>query len=162
LRYTLAIGKLRSIATIINMKKKLYRSSRGKVIAGVCAGLGEYFEIDPVLIRALFIIALFSGGIGVTLYFVLWIIMPSEETVFSSHPPTEPSELSETDDSILSEKHKGTVLTGLVLVGLGMFFLIREFFPMFSFKYMLPIVLIAIGVVIVFNALRKNLTSSKP
>jgi phage shock protein C len=53
------------------MKKKLYRSSRGKVIAGVCTGLGEYFEIDPVLIRALFIIALFSGGIGVTLYFVL-------------------------------------------------------------------------------------------
>jgi phage shock protein PspC (stress-responsive transcriptional regulator) len=146
------------------MKKKLYRSSRGKVIAGVCAGLGEYFEIDPVLVRALFVIALFSGGIGVTLYFVLWIIMPSEETVFSSHPPTEPSEpseLSETDDSIFSEKHKGTVLTGLVLVGLGMFFLIREFFPMFSFKFMFPIALIAIGAVIVFTALRKNLTSSK-
>jgi hypothetical protein len=53
------------------------------------------------------------------------------------------------------------VLTGLVLVGLGMFFLIREFFPMFSFKFMFPIALIAIGAVIVFNALRKNLTSSK-
>lgn len=160
----MVIGKLRSIAIIIHMKKKLYRSSRGKVIAGVCAGLGEYFEIDPVLVRALFVIALFSGGIGVTLYFVLWIIMPSEETVFSSHPPTEPSEpseLSETDDSIFSEKHKGTVLTGLVLVGLGMFFLIREFFPMFSFKFMFPIALIAIGAVIVFTALRKNLTSSK-
>ena len=161
MRYTLAIGKLRSIAIIIHMKKKLYRSSRGKVIAGVCAGLGEYFEIDPVLIRALFIIALFSGGIGVTLYFVLWIIMPSEETVLSSPSPTDSSELSETDDSILSEKHKGTVLTGLVLVGLGMFFLIREFFPMFSFKFMFPIALIAIGAVIVFTALRKNLTSSK-
>lgn len=161
MRYTLAIGKLRSIAIIIHMKKKLYRSSRGKVIAGVCAGLGEYFEIDPVLVRALFVIALFSGGIGVTLYFVLWIIMPSEETVLSSPSPTDSSELSETDDSILSEKHKGTVLTGLVLVGLGMFFLIREFFPMFSFKFMFPIALIAIGAVIVFTALRKNLTSSK-
>ena len=162
MRYTLAIGKLRSIATIINMKKKLYRSSRGKLIAGVCTGLGEYFEIDPVLIRALFVIALLSGGIGATLYVVMWIIMPNEETVLSSPSPTDSSELSETDDSILSEKHKGTVLTGLVLVGLGMFFLIREFFPMFSFKFMFPIALIAIGVVIVFNALRKNLTSSKP
>ncbi len=157
----MAIAKLRAIAIIIHMKKKLYRSSRGKVIAGVCTGLGEYFEIDPVLIRALFIIALLSGGIGITLYFVLWIIMPSEETVFSSQPPTEPSEISETDNSIFSEKHKGAVLTGLVLVGLGMFFLIREFFPMLSFKYMLPIVLIAIGAVIIFNALRKNLTSSE-
>ncbi len=144
------------------MKKKLYRSSRGKVIAGVCTGLGEYFEIDPVLVRALFVIALFSGGIGATFYFVLWIIMPSEETVFSSQPPTEPSEISETDDRVFSEKHKGAVLTGLVLVGLGIFFLIREFFPMLSFKYMLPLILIAIGSVIVFNALRKNLTSSNP
>ncbi len=144
------------------MKKKLYRSSRGKVIAGVCTGLGEYFEIDPVLVRALFVIALFSGGIGATFYFVLWIIMPSEETVFSSQPSTEPSEISETDDRVFSEKHKGAVLTGLVLVGLGIFFLIREFFPMLSFKYMLPLILIAIGSVIVFNALRKNLTSSNP
>ncbi len=141
------------------MKKKLYRLSRGKVIAGVCAGLGEYFEIDPVFIRALFVIALFSGGIGATFYVVLWIIMPSEEALLSSTPSTESSEPSDTDDHIFSEKHKGAVLTGLVLVGLGIFFLIREFFPMFSFKYMFPMALIAIGIVIVFNALRKNLTS---
>ncbi len=143
------------------MKKKLYRSSRGKVIAGVCTGLGEYFEIDPVLIRALFIIALFSGGIGIMLYIVLWVIMPTEETALSPQPSSEPSELSETDESVFCEKHKGTVVTGLVLVGLGTFFLIRELFPMLSFKYMLPIILIAIGIIIVFNALRKNLTSSE-
>ncbi len=144
------------------MKKKLYRSSRGKILAGVCTGLGEYFEIDPVLIRALFIVALFSGGIGVILYIVLWIIMPTEETILSA--TSEPSEQSELDSKFVSEKHfsekhKGTVVTGLVLIGLGTFFLIRELFPMFSFKYMLPIVLIAIGAIIVFNALRKNLTS---
>jgi phage shock protein PspC (stress-responsive transcriptional regulator) len=141
------------------MKKKLYRSSRGKILAGVCTGLGEYFDIDPVLIRALFIVALFSGGIGIMLYIVLWVIMPKEETVFSAESPAEPSEQSEIDDGVFSEKHKGTVVTGLVLVGLGTFFLIRELFPMFSFKYMLPIILIAIGAIIVFNALRKNLTS---
>ncbi|MFQ3598913.1 MAG: PspC domain-containing protein [Chloroherpetonaceae bacterium] len=141
------------------MKKKLYRSSRGKVLVGVCTGLGDYFDIDPVLIRALFIVALFSGGIGAMLYIVLWMIMPKEETILSATLEAEPSEQSENDDSVFSEKHKGTVLTGLVLVGLGTFFLIREFFPMFSFKYMLPIILIAIGAIIVFNALRKNLTS---
>ncbi len=157
----MAIAKLRSIAIIIHMKKKLYRSSRGKILAGVCTGLGEYFEIDPVLIRALFIIALFSGGIGIMLYVVMWIIMPKEEAVLSAPSPPHSSELSETDDSVFCEKHRSTVVTGLVLVGLGAFFLVSEFFPMLSFKYMLPIVLIAIGTVIIFNALRKNLTSSK-
>lgn len=142
------------------MKKKLYLSSRGKILAGVCTGLGEYFDIDPVLIRALFIVALFSGGIGAMLYIVLWLIMPKEETVLSAQSPEETSAHSENDDSVLSEKHKGSVLAGLLLVGLGIFFLIRELFPMFSFKYMLPIILIAIGAIIVFNTFRKNLTSS--
>ncbi|MFN3345257.1 MAG: PspC domain-containing protein [Chloroherpetonaceae bacterium] len=142
------------------MKKKLYLSSRGKILAGVCTGLGEYFDLDPVLIRALFIIALFSGGIGAMLYIVLWLIMPKEESVLSAQSPKETSEHSENDDSVLSEKHKGSVLAGLLLVGLGIFFLIRELFPMFSFKYMLPIILIAIGAIIVFNTFRKNLTSS--
>ncbi len=141
------------------MKKKLYLSSRGKILAGVCTGLGEYFEIDPVLIRALFIVALFSGGIGAMLYIVLWLIMPKEEAVLSAQSPQETPEHSENSDSVLSEKHKGSVLAGLLLVGLGIFFLMRELFPMFSFKYMLPIILIAVGVIIVFNTFRKNLTS---
>ncbi len=145
------------------MKKKLYRSSRGKILAGVCTGLGEYFGIDPVLIRAIFIITLFSGGLGVMLYIVLWVIMPKEETILSAASEAESSEPSDNGDGVFSEKHfsekhKGTVVTGLALVGLGSLFLIHEFFPMFSFKYMLPIILIAIGVILVFNALRKNLT----
>lgn len=142
-----------------HMKKKLYRSSRGKILAGVCTGLGEYFDIDPVLIRALFIVALLSSGVGIILYIVLWIIMPKEETTSSAESSSEPSEQSELNDVFFSEKHKGTVVTGLVLVGLGTFFLIRELFPMFSFKYMLPIVLIAIGAIIILNAIRKNSTS---
>lgn len=141
------------------MKKKLYRSSHGKIIAGVCTGLGEYFDIDPVIVRALFIVALLSGGIGVLTYLALWVIMPKEEVAFSSQPSAETSEQSESDDGVFSEKHKGSALTGLALVGLGAFFLIREFIPSFSFKHVLPIVLIAIGIVIVFNAIRKNSTS---
>lgn len=141
------------------MKKKLYRSSRRKILAGVCTGLGEYFDIDPVLIRAVFIVTLFSGGIGVMLYIVLWLIMPNEERVLPAESPNEPAESSELDSGVFSEKHKGTVVTGLMLVGLGTFFLVRELFPMFSFKYMLPIILIAIGILIVFNALRKDMTS---
>ena len=56
--------------------KRLYRQSKDSMIAGVCAGLGEYFEIDPVIARVLFVVAFFAGSIGFWLYIILWIIIP--------------------------------------------------------------------------------------
>ena len=56
--------------------KKLYRKTGDKVIAGVCAGLGDYFEIDPVIMRVLFVAAFFMGSMGFWLYIILWIIVP--------------------------------------------------------------------------------------
>ena len=47
-----------------------------RVIAGVCHGLGDYFEIDPVVIRILFIILTVAGGAGILAYLILWIVMP--------------------------------------------------------------------------------------
>jgi len=59
-------------------EKRLMRSANDRVLAGVAAGLAEYFNIDPALVRILFvIIALISGGVtGILIYIVLWIIMP--------------------------------------------------------------------------------------
>ncbi len=56
--------------------KKLYRRMDGKVIAGVCNGLGDYFEIDPVIMRVIFVLAFFFGSMGFWLYLILWIIIP--------------------------------------------------------------------------------------
>ena len=58
--------------------KKLTRSANDRMLAGVAGGLAEYLEIDPVIVRLLFVIvALFGGGfIGLFIYIVLWIIMP--------------------------------------------------------------------------------------
>jgi phage shock protein C len=53
------------------------------VIAGVCGGLADYFNVDPILIRGLFIVAILAGGGGVLVYIVLWIITPVEAGVFS-------------------------------------------------------------------------------
>ncbi len=58
--------------------KKIYRSSENKIIFGVCGGLSEYFEVDPLLIRALFILLFFSGP-GIFLYLILTILMPLED-----------------------------------------------------------------------------------
>jgi len=59
-------------------KKKLYRSRTNRMIAGVCGGLGEYFNIDPTLIRlAVVFFSLWWGG-GILLYFIAWFVIPEE------------------------------------------------------------------------------------
>ena len=57
--------------------KRLYLSDTNKKIGGVCGGLGEYFDIDPTLVRVIFIlIALLSLGLGVVAYILMWAIIP--------------------------------------------------------------------------------------
>lgn len=55
---------------------RLYRSRSQTMIAGVCGGLGEYFDVDPVLIRLLFVVTAFISGVGILAYIVLWIVVP--------------------------------------------------------------------------------------
>jgi len=56
--------------------KKLMRSNEDRWLAGVCGGLGEYFNVDPTIFRVLFALMCIFGGGGFIAYIVLWIIMP--------------------------------------------------------------------------------------
>jgi phage shock protein PspC (stress-responsive transcriptional regulator) len=56
--------------------KRLHRSDEDRKIAGVCAGLGEYFDLDPVFFRLFFLFSILFGGLGLLAYVVLWILMP--------------------------------------------------------------------------------------
>lgn len=58
--------------------KRLYRSRTDSKIAGICGGLGLYFNSDPVWIRALFLICFFVGGSALLVYLVLWMVVPLE------------------------------------------------------------------------------------
>ena len=58
--------------------KKLYRNKTDSKIAGICSGIGDYFEIDPVMIRLLFLLGLFLGG-GLIVYIIGWIIIPIKD-----------------------------------------------------------------------------------
>ncbi len=57
---------------------KLYRSKKNRIIAGVCGGIGEYFKVDPTLIRLLWLLISIMGGSGVVAYIIAWIIIPEE------------------------------------------------------------------------------------
>ena len=63
------------------MEKKLYRSETNKQIAGVCAGLAEYFDVDVTLVRIAFLVMMLMGGPGFLLYVVLWFVIPEESQV---------------------------------------------------------------------------------
>ena len=59
--------------------KRLYRPTKERKIAGVCAGLGEYFELDPVFFRLFFLFSILFGGLGAVAYVMLWILVPLRE-----------------------------------------------------------------------------------
>ncbi len=61
--------------------KKLYRSRKNKILGGVCGGLGEYFNIDPSLVRLLWVFVFLMGGSGLLIYIIFWIVLPEEEEV---------------------------------------------------------------------------------
>ncbi len=62
--------------------RKLVRSSQDKRIAGICGGLGEYFNVDPTVMRILFIAGFFlTGSLIFWLYLVLWIVIPEAAVI---------------------------------------------------------------------------------
>ena len=58
------------------MTKQLFRSKINRKIAGVCGGLGEFFDMDPIFFRAIFLVSILFGGLGFFIYIVMWILMP--------------------------------------------------------------------------------------
>lgn len=57
-------------------KKRLRKSSRNKLVAGVCSGLADYLNIDVTILRIAWIILVLFYGVGILAYIILWIVMP--------------------------------------------------------------------------------------
>jgi len=58
--------------------KKLYRSTKNKMIAGVCAGIAEYMDLDVTVVRVLFAVVTIAGGAGILAYIVMMLLMPEK------------------------------------------------------------------------------------
>lgn len=63
------------------MKKRLYKIEEGKKLCGVCGGIAEYFDLDPTIIRLLWIILIFCAGTGILAYFIAALIMPRKSEI---------------------------------------------------------------------------------
>lgn len=63
----------------INSPKRLTRSRKDKMLAGICGGIADYMTIDPTIVRLIFVLAVFLGFAGVLVYLIMWIVVPKEQ-----------------------------------------------------------------------------------
>lgn len=80
------------------MERRLYRSRTDRMLGGVCSGLGNYFGVDPSLIRLAFVLLTVFGGSGVLLYLILWIVLPEEGRSYGSPEETARANAQEIAD----------------------------------------------------------------
>jgi len=131
------------------------------MIAGVCGGLAEYFSIDPVLVRLLFVLAFFLQGMGLLAYIILWVVVPQQKddgTVADAEVPPIPNESGSPEEKAArsaeaeTRKQKRSKVGGYLLIGIGAFFLADNFMPWFSFGDYWPVILIAVGGGLLYKA----------
>ena len=68
-------------------RKRLVRPREGRKIAGVCLGVAEYFDLDPTLIRLIWLVLIFGAGTGLLAYIIGWIVMPEEPYLLPAQVP---------------------------------------------------------------------------
>ncbi len=125
------------------MTRRLYRSRKEKIIAGVCGGLAEYFDIDPVIVRLLMVL-LFIYGVGIIIYILAWIMIPME--------PPEKVEVEEVVVDTVEDKKKRERVGAIILIITGVVLLFGAFYSMsFIWKIIVPLTIIAAGIYILLK-----------
>lgn len=133
------------------MKARLVRSEEERMIAGVCGGLAEYLGVDPVLVRLAFLLLIPAGGVGVPLYFILMIIMPSESDVDLSQSEVIEKNLEGLGDTLSSSVERGRqhpngpVIAAGLLIFMGIYFLFENL-GWISGSIFWPLALILLGI----------------
>lgn len=127
--------------------KKLYRSRKDAMVAGVCGGLAEYIGIDSAIVRLVFAVMIMAGGIGVLAYFLAWIIIPEG----SNDGVAESFDSAETRKHMELSGDKIRMIVGFGFIGLGVLFFVNRIFPWFTFDIFWPAVLIMIGALILMK-----------
>ena len=163
------------------MREKLFRSRKDRVIGGICGGLAEYFGIDPIIIRIIFVVLVIGKGVGVLAYIILWVVLPEEpiehyyarfnqgtganagsDTGNESKPQdTTPgteagNQTQSTDyDFYKPQKRGGSLFFGMALILIGAIFLFWTIIPSFDLDIFFPLLLVILGAVLIFNSLKK-------
>jgi phage shock protein C len=136
--------------------RKLERDSKGRVLAGVAAGVGRYVDVDPVIIRIAFIALTFFNGLGLLVYAAGWFLMPDDKMAVGSDSSAEVADEGGTGSTSSSD---GRWIAGLALIIVGALLLIDRL-PWFHWPYwahfgtLWPLVLVFIGAGLILKTRR--------
>ena len=113
--------------------KRLYRSRKNRMIAGVCGGIAEYFNIDPVIVRLIAVALFFVGGSALLAYVIAMIVIPYEPVELASGAGKEaaPATAAAPDMAAHGSSDAVPLFLGIVLIILGVLFLMHNL-PIFS------------------------------
>jgi phage shock protein PspC (stress-responsive transcriptional regulator) len=155
------------------MTNTFYRNKSKGMVAGVCAGLAEYFRVDPAVLRVIFVLWALSGGSGVMAYIVLWIILPDKATVGGPHQESVRQNVAEIGAearglgrdlqgvfggkaSADTGSNRRLMWLGGFIALMGLVFLVDNLhlFGWFQLEQLWPVVLILAGAVLLNRAVR--------
>jgi phage shock protein C len=137
------------------------------MVAGICGGLGEYLDIDPTIVRVVFIALVLANGMGVLAYLAMWLIVPEEgETAAPATAETAKAGAEQmaqkaqevsggVKQAIDGRSMEPALIAGIVLIVLGVFFMLQNlnvwWLGWVTGKVLWPAVLIAIGLVLLLR-----------
>ncbi|MCO6041351.1 PspC domain-containing protein [Thermococcus alcaliphilus] len=144
------------------MEKRLKRSKRNKIFLGVLGGIAEYIDVDPTIVRIIFILLCLVEPVFILAYFLMAIIMPEEEeeTVTAEKIPEKIEKLAEEAGEKVEElakkapkveKKDDTKLFGIALVLLGAVLLLKVFipFPIFGLREIVALLILLLGLYLI-------------
>lgn len=160
------------------MNRRLYKSETDRVIGGVAGGVAEYLDVDPSIVRVVWaVLALITGGVFFVLYIVMWIVVPlapwsppGEASSVGGDPARpatgaapagpEPSPTWNPQPARRAPRSSGSGswVFGLILIGLGLYFLAREYLPAINFNRLWPVGLVALGILLLIVSVRRRST----
>jgi len=115
--------------------KRLFRANSDRVIGGVCGGLGDYLNVDPVILRIIWLAAILIGGTGILAYLIAWILIPVS-------PEGHQTQYESKGRSTGGSRILGGVIIILAIILLGVQL---QYIPYFPWEWIWPIGLIALG-----------------
>lgn len=145
------------------------------MLAGVCGGLGEYFDFDPVIIRLIFVITVLAGGAGIIAYIILWIVIPEQNGV--SHAQnikagleneSKREEIKKTAQRAADEvktaaneirttrRGDRSAMGAAILIIVGIILLVGNFVPLFRFAKLWPLIIVVIGLTMLISSIDKE------
>ncbi|HKG56022.1 MAG TPA: PspC domain-containing protein [Candidatus Limnocylindrales bacterium] len=138
------------------MNRRLYRCRDNRLVAGVAAGVAEYFDVDPSLVRLFWFLSIFVGGIGILLYIAMAIIVPLEP-LSADHAAAAASPEGHRHTSRGSGRI--TTVVGALLILFGAMALVNRFLPELDLAhFIVPAFAIGLGALLVATSIRREPT----